>query len=119
MSIRKDLCGRLRRRRKAAKVRNPYCRESEARGSGSEETAHLAAIVVKFKHSGVLRAAMNGHDSRIQKLELNRPGLGPGDEHPKMVRAEKEGATNGPVHGPRRRCKTSSNIVGNRTKGLK
>lgn|GEM_PF-1038681 len=78
-----------------------------------------AAIVVKFKHSGALRAAMNGHDSRIQKLELNRPGLGPSCERAKMVRAEKEGATISPTHGPLGRGKTSSNIVGNRTKSLK
>jgi hypothetical protein len=42
-----------------------------------------------------------------------------GDETAKMVRAEKEGATIGPTHGSRRRHKTSTDIVGKRTKGLK
>ena len=37
----------------------------------------------------------------------------------KMVRAEKEGATIVPTQGSPRRHKTSSDIVGKRTEGLK
>jgi hypothetical protein len=52
---------------------------------------------VTFKCSKLLRAAMNGEvDRKTQEFETPS---GFSDEPAKMVRAEKKGATIGPIHG--------------------